>query len=124
MIPITHPRSPQGTAAADSPPVEHAPTQGASFPHIPAGADQLTRRFLILQHRARAATAELFALEAAHAGLLSLLTDIDPETAALYAKKSRKVRRYLPELGGLLSDLDEHSTRALESRRLRHGTHA
>lgn len=88
-----------------------------SFPYAPAGVDPQTRRFLILQHRARAAAQELAALDAAHSRRLSLLTDMDPETAEVYTAKARQLRGYLPELGSLLSDLDTHSTRALQYHR-------
>lgn len=91
-------------------------TPASSFPDIPTGSDAQTRRFLILQHRARAAATELAALDATHSRLLSLLTDIDAETANIYGEKAHKLRDYLPELGSLLTVIDSHSTRALQYR--------
>lgn len=72
---------------------------------IPSDADDATRHALLVCFRVTEAKKQLRALDRAHARLLPLLMDLDPEIGDKYVLRALGLRDYFPELVRKVDDI-------------------
>lgn len=79
-----------------------------------SGADEATRRAMLIAYRTTEAGKHLIAIDRAHIRLVPLLTDLSEELAADYLIKTLEFRKYFPEMVAEIQSLHRFSAPEVE----------
>lgn len=79
-----------------------------------SGADEATRRALLIAHRTTEASKHLIAIDRAHIRLVPILTDLSADLAADYLIKTLEFRKYFPEMVAEIQSLHRFSAPEVE----------